>query len=64
MYLNFVLKTCRGKMETADVTAPAISAKDWVIGKCSQATDWVRRQVRYYMPKEGDEVTKTSRKSG
>ena len=51
-------------METSDVTAPVVSAKDWVIVKCSQATDWVRRQVRHYMPNDGEEVEKTSRKSG
>ena len=64
LYLNFVFKSFRGKMEASDVTAPAISAKEWVAGKCSQASDWVRRQVRHYMPNDEEEARKTSRKSG
>ena len=64
LYLNFVFKSYRGKMETSDVTAPAVSAKERVAGKCSQASDWVRRQVRHYMPNDAEEARKTSRKSG
>ena len=60
--LNLIsFTTCRGKIETSDVTEPASSAREWVVERCSQASDWLRRQVKNYMP---EEVGKTPKKSG
>ena len=55
-------QTCRGKIESSDVTEPAISAREWVVERCSQASDWLSRQVKYYTTDDAVDVGKKPKK--